>query len=123
MENEEEYENMVVEEIMNNEIGDHENTQEDDEGKREREREEENENMREMRKRFMANLNKLKPRTNQNIEERDRLIKLKVNIGEGELAHANNVLENHLGNTDDRCKIVDVVYAMGRTIEERMGIK
>ena len=33
------------------------------------------------------------------------------------------MLEQHLSNTDDICKIVDPVYAMGRTIEERMGIK
>jgi hypothetical protein len=33
------------------------------------------------------------------------------------------VLEKHLSNTDNVCKIVDAVYAMGRTIEERMGIK
>ena len=68
-------------------------------------------------------MNKLSPTTNQNIEERDRLIKIKVNISETELANANKVLEKHLGNTDNVCKIVDAVYAMGRTIEERMGIK
>jgi hypothetical protein len=42
----------------------------------------------------MENLNKLSPTTNQNIEERDRLIKIKVNISETELANANKVLEN-----------------------------
>ena len=46
-----------------------------------------------------------------------------MSIRETELANANKVLEQHLSNTDDICKIVDAVYAMGRTIEERMGIK
>lgn len=74
--------------------------------------------MRKMRIRFLENLNKLNPKTNQNIEEKDRLIELKVNIGEGELANANKVLENHLGNTNDICKLVNAVYAMCRTIKE-----
>lgn len=94
MENEEEYENMVAEENMNNGIGDHENAQEDDEWKIEREREEENEDMRDRQIRFMENLNRLNPTTNHNIEESYRLIKLRVNIGEGKLANANKVLEN-----------------------------
>ena len=100
--------------------GDHENKQEDVETG---EVEEESEDVKEMRIRFIENLNKLNPTTNQNIEERDRLTKLKVNIRETELANANKVLKKHLSNTDDVCKIVDAVYAMGRTIEERMGIK
>ena len=97
--------------------GDHENKQEDVE---ERGVEEESEDVKEMRIKFIENLNKLNPTTNRNIEERDRLIKLKVNIRETELANANKVLEQHLSNTDDICKIVDAVYAMGRAIEERM---
>ena len=117
-ENEEDWENVEV--LVNNGQGDHENKQEDAE---EREGVEENEDEREMQIRFMENLNKLSPTTNQNIEERDRLIKIKVNISETELANANKVLEKHLSNTDNVCKIVDAVYAMGRTIEERMGIK
>ena len=105
---------------MNNGQGDHEKKQED---AVEGEGVEENEDEREMQIRFMENLNKLSPTTNQNIEERDRLIKIKVNISETELANANKVLEKHLSNTDNVCKIVDAVYAMGRTIEKRMGIK
>ena len=46
-----------------------------------------------------------------------------MNISETELANANKVLEKHPSNTDNVCKIVDAVYAMGRTIEGRMGIK
>ena len=33
------------------------------------------------------------------------------------------MLEKKLENTEDTCKVVDAVYAMGRTIEERKGIK
>ena len=72
--------------------GDHENQQEDVE---EKGVEEESEDVKEMRKKFIENLNKLNPTTNRNIEERDRLIKLKVNIRETELANANKVLEQH----------------------------
>ena len=117
-ENEEDRENVEV--LVNNGQGDHEKKQED---AVEREGVEENEDEREMQIRFMENLNKLSPTTNQNIEERDRLIKIKVNISETELANANKVLEKHLSNTDNVCEIVDAVYAMGRTIEKRMGIK
>lgn len=46
-----------------------------------------------------------------------------MNIGEGKLTNANKVMENHVVTTDNICKIVNPVYAMGRTIEERMGIK
>ncbi|CAB4000942.1 Hypothetical predicted protein [Paramuricea clavata] len=84
-ENEEDRENVEV--LVNNGQRDHENKQEDAE---EREGVEENEDEREMQIRFMENLNKLSPTTNQNIEERDRLIKIKVNISETELANANS---------------------------------
>ena len=100
--------------------GDHGNKQEEVE---EREVEKESEDVKEMRIKFIENLNKLNPTTNRNIEERDRLVKLKVSIRETESANANKVLKQHLSNTDDICKIVDAVHAMGRTIEERMGIK
>ena len=71
----------------------------------------------------MENLNKLIPTTNQNIVERDGLLKIKVNTRKTEAANANKVLEKHLANTDDIYKIVDAVYAMGRTNEERIGLK
>ena len=32
-------------------------------------------------------------------------------------------MEKYLDNTDEICKVVDAVYAMGRTIEERKGLK
>jgi hypothetical protein len=40
-----------------------------------------------------------------------------VNIREAEHANANEVLEDHLDNTDDICKIVDAVFAMGSSRE------
>ena len=40
-----------------------------------------------------------------------------------EIEIVNNVLQQHLGNTDNIRKVVDAVYAIGRTIEERLGIK
>ena len=36
---------------------------------------------------------------------------------------ANVILEEYLAQTNDICKIIDAMYAMGRNIAERMGIK
>ena len=36
---------------------------------------------------------------------------------------ANFILEEYLAQTNDICKITDAVYAMGKNIEERVGIK
>ena len=32
-------------------------------------------------------------------------------------------MEKHLGNTNNICTVIDAVYAMGQTIEERKGMK
>ena len=50
-------------------------------------------------------------------------MKLKRGVSKVELDRYNKILEKHLDNTDDICKVVDAVYAMGRTIEERKGLK
>ena len=76
-----------------------------------------------MRRTFMETLQKLKVTTNRHIEERERLMKLKTKTTKVEFDNANKILENYLGETDDICKVIDAVYAMGRTIEERSGIK
>ena len=76
-----------------------------------------------MRRKFMETLQKLKFTTNSHIEEREWLMKLKIKITKVEFDNANKILENYLGETDDICKVIDAVYAMGRTIEERSGIK
>ena len=39
------------------------------------------------------------------------------------LTEQTKISEKHLNNNDDICKLIDVVYAMGRTIEERKGLK
>ena len=36
---------------------------------------------------------------------------------------ANKILKKHLGNTNNICTVIDAVYAMGQTIEERKGVK
>ena len=40
-------------------------------------------------------------------------MKLKKGVSKVELDRANKILEKHLDNTDDICKVVDAVYAMG----------
>ena len=69
-----------------------------------------------MRRTFMKSLQKLKITTNSHIEERERLMKLKMKITKVEFDNANKILDNYLGETDDLCKVIDAVYAMGRTI-------
>ena len=76
-----------------------------------------------MRLRFEEILHTLTPTTKENIEQRERLRKLKKGVSKVELDRANKILEKHLDNTDDICKVVDAVYAMGRTTEERKGLK
>ena len=85
--------------------------------------EEEDNETRELRLKFEEILNTLKSTTKDNIEERERLLKLKKGVSKAEIERANKVLEKKLENTDDICKVVDAVYAMGRTIAERKGIK
>ena len=75
-----------------------------------------------MRK-FIENLNKLTPTTDKTIENHERLAKLKVNIKSTEIKNANRILQQHLSDTNDICKVVDAVYAIGRTIEERLAVK
>ena len=65
----------------------------------------------------------LKPTTNNSIEERAHFEKLKKGAQNSEIKAANVTLEKYLAQTNDICKITDAVYAMGRTIEELMGIK
>ena len=86
----------------------------------------ENENceeMEEMRIKFIETLNKLTPTQDKTIEDKERLAKLKVNIKSAKIKNANRILQQHPSDTNDICKVVDAVYAIGRTIEERLGVK
>ena len=78
---------------------------------------------REIRLRFEDVLKALKPTTNERLEKREPLIKLKRGVGKEEIERANKILEKHLQNVNDICKVVDAVYAMGKTIAERKGVK
>ena len=48
---------------------------------------------------------------------------LKKGVAKAEIDRANEILEKHLGNTNNICTVIDAVYAMGQTIEERKGVK
>ena len=74
-----------------------------------------------MRLRFEDILNSLKSTTKENMEERERSAKLKKAVPKAEIERANRILEKKLKTTEDICKVVDAVYATGRTIEERKG--
>ena len=76
-----------------------------------------------MRLRFMEILHALTPTTKVSIEKRERLIKIKKEISKAEFIRANTILEKCLHGDDDICKVMDMVYAMAITIEERNGLK
>ena len=57
------------------------------------------------------------------MEERARFEKLKKGVQNSEIKMANVILEEYLVQTNDICKITDAVYAVGKNIEERTGIK
>ena len=83
----------------------------------------EDEEMREMRLRFEDIYNSLKLTMKEDMEEGEQLAKLKKEASNPEIERANKILEKKLENTEDICKVVDAVYAMRRTIDERKGIK
>ena len=84
---------------------------------------EETQELRDMTLKFQEILAGLKPTTNNSIEERARLEKLKKGGQSSEIKMANVILEEYLAQTNDICKITDAVYTVGKNIEERMGIK
>ena len=84
---------------------------------------EETQELCDMKLKFQEILAGLKPTTNNSIEERARLKKLKKGVQNSEIKMTNVILEEYLAQTNDICKITDAVYAMGRNIEEHMGIK
>ena len=100
-----------------------ERNENDERRKLEQANEEEDDDTRIMRLRFVDILNTLTPSTKENIEQRERLLKIKRGISKAEIDRANKILDKHLDNIDNICKVVDAVYAMGRTTEERKGLK
>ena len=85
--------------------------------------EEEDGEIRIKRLRFEEILHALKASTKENIDGRQSLMKLEKGVAKAETAIANKILKKHLGNTNNICTVIDAVYAMGQTIEERKGLK
>ena len=50
-------------------------------------------------------------------------MKLEKGVAKADIDRANKILEKHLGNTNNICTVIDAVYAMRQTIEERKGVK
>ena len=75
--------------------------------------EEEDDDTRNMRLRFEDIFNTLTPSTKENIEQREQMLKIKRGISKAEIDRANKILDKHLYNIDNICKVVDAVYAMG----------
>ena len=76
-----------------------------------------------MRLRFEEILQTLKASTKENIEGRDCLMKVKEGVAKAEIDRANKILEKHLGNISNICIVIDTVYSMSQTLEERKGLK
>ena len=85
--------------------------------------EEEEEETRLMQLRFEETLQTLKASTKENTEARELLMKLKKRVAKAQIDRANKILEKRLGNTNNICTVIDAVYAMSQTIEERKGLK
>ena len=84
---------------------------------------EEEEEARLMQLRFEETLQTLKASTKENTEARELLMKLKKRVAKAQIDRANKILEKRLGNTNNICTVIDAVYAMSQTIEERKGLK
>ena len=50
-------------------------------------------------------------------------MELKKGVAKAEIERANKILEKHLDNTNNIFTVIDAVYTMGQTIEERKGLK
>ena len=50
-------------------------------------------------------------------------MKQKEGVAKAKIDRAYEILEKHLGNTNNVCTVIDAVYAMDQTIEERKGVK
>ena len=83
----------------------------------------EDEETKELRIRFLNNIQELVPTTKEKIEERKRLMKIKVKVKNEELERANNIIAKYVEGNADICKVIDAVYAMARTIEQKLGMK
>ena len=76
------------------------------------------EDLKSLEEKIKGKLNQLKPTTNESIESRDRLIKIKGKIKKEDIQKANTIIAKYLDKVDDINRITDAVYAMGRTMEE-----
>ena len=61
--------------------------------------------------------------TSEDIGEREKLMKIKRRVPKDDLERATKIPENYLEGNGDMCKVMDAIYAMARTIEERLLIK
>ena len=78
--------------------------------------------LRELRMIFDKHLAFLTATTYHAITDRDRLLKHRKGVPDSDIDKANRILERHVNNTRDICKVVDAVYAIGRAIEDRRGM-
>ena len=75
------------------------------------------------RLRFEEVLQHLKAFKKENIEGKERLMKLRNRVAKAEIDRSNKVLEKHLGNIGNISTVIDAIYAMDQTNEVRIGLK
>ena len=66
-------------------------------------------------------LHSLTASTKENIEEKEReqLVELQKEVAKAEIDRVNNILEKRIGKANNICTVVEAVYVMGTTEEEK----
>ena len=100
-----------------------ENIEENENNEEENINEEADKETRTMRLRFEEMLHTLKASAKENIERRECLMKLKKGAAKAGIGRSNKTLEKHLDNINNIYTVIDAVYTMGQTIEERKELK
>ena len=79
--------------------------------------------LRKIGKKFKETLEKVTTATSEELEETERLMKIKRRMQKIDLERANKIQKKCLEGNSDTCMVIDAVYAMARTIEERLGMR
>ena len=68
--------------------------------------------------RFEEILRMLKASTKENIEGRERVMKLKKGVAKAKIGSGNKILEKHLGNTNNIGTVIDAVYVWAKQLKK-----
>ena len=74
--------------------------------------------LREIEKKFEETLEELTITNSEEIDERERSMKINRRIQKDDLERGNKILEKYLEGNSDMCRVTDAVYAMARKLKE-----